>query len=162
MAAQLVSARRRGRYGYQKMSDINVTPFIDVMLVLLIVFMVTAPLIIAGAAIELPSDSAAIAAVPDDRTIVLKVGANGDITLKNKRVEAAVLVPEVQRLAAGDLAKPIVVIGDRQATYGQVASVLGPLSAAGFTGLALGKIESADAPAAPPAPAAAPPARRRS
>ncbi|MCK6452263.1 MAG: biopolymer transporter ExbD [Alphaproteobacteria bacterium] len=162
MAAQLVSARRRGRQGYQKMSDINVTPFIDVMLVLLIVFMVTAPLIIAGAAIELPADSAAIAAAPDDRTIVLKVGANGDITLKDKKVEPAVLVPEIQRLAAGDLAKPIVVVGDRQATYGQVASVLGPLSAAGFTGLALGKIETGGTPAGAPKPAAAPPARKRS
>jgi len=159
----MISGRRRGRRGYRKMSDINVTPFIDVMLVLLIVFMVTAPLIIAGTAIELPSNNAALAAMPDDRTILLKVGANGDVTLKDKKVDLAVLVPEVQRLAAGDMAKPIVVIGDRQATYGQVAAVLGPLSAAGFSGLALGKLESADAPAkAPASPPAAPPARKRS
>ena len=153
MAAHLISGRRRGRRGYQRMSDINVTPFIDVMLVLLIVFMVTAPLIIAGTAIDLPSNNAPLAAMPDDRTIVLKVAANGDITLKDQKLDPAVLVPEVQRLAKGDMAKPIVVIGDRQASYGQVASVLGPLSAAGFSGLALGKLESADAPATAPAPA---------
>ena len=159
MAAQLMGSRRRGRRGYQKMTDINVTPFIDVMLVLLIVFMVTAPLIIAGTAIELPAEAKTAAAAPDDRTIILRVGPNGDILLKNQKVEAAVLVPEVARLAAGDMAKPIVVIGDRQATYGQVAAVLGPLSAAGFTALALGKVDGGAAPAPGPT---APPARKRS
>lgn len=161
MAAHMISARRFGRRGYQKMSDINVTPFIDVMLVLLIVFMVTAPLIIAGTAIDLPSDAAAIAAMPEDRTIVLKVAPNGDIMLKDKKVDPAVLVPEIQRLAKGDMNKPIVVVGDRQASYGQVASVLGPLSAAGFAGLALGKVEAAEQPTPRPAPAPAP-ARKRS
>ncbi|MCC7048417.1 MAG: biopolymer transporter ExbD [Alphaproteobacteria bacterium] len=148
---QLQGPRRRGRRGYRMMTEINVTPFIDVMLVLLIVFMVTAPLIIAGTPIDLPANSTA-AAMPDDRTLIVRVAANGDIQLgrQSTPVKPEVLVSEVMRLVGGDREKPVVVIGERQASYGQVAAVLGPLSAAGFTGLALGKME----PAAPaPAPA---------
>ncbi|MGQ0677072.1 MAG: biopolymer transporter ExbD [Rhodospirillales bacterium] len=141
MAANLINPRRRGRRGYQKMTDINVTPFIDVMLVLLIVFMVTAPLIIAGTQIQLPADTRAAAAAPDDSTIVVRVAADGRISVKNAAIEPALLVGEVARLAGGDMARVVVVLGDRQASYAQVASVLGPLSAAGFTGLALGKTE---------------------
>ena len=158
MAVQLVGARRRGRRGYQRMADINVTPFVDVMLVLLIVFMVTAPLIIAGTALDLPPPGAQASARPDDRTIIVHVAANGDIRL-GKRTQAIapeMLVGEVRSLSGGDLAKPIVVLGERQASYGQVAAVLGPLSAAGFTGLALGRVEQADAPAnGAPAPGGA-------
>jgi biopolymer transport protein TolR len=139
MAATLVTPRRRGRRGYQKMTDINVTPFIDVMLVLLIVFMVTAPLIIAGTQIELPADARAASAAPDDSTIIVRVAAGGGITVRNAPVELALLVGEVTRLSAGDKGRVVVVLGDREATYAQVAAVLGPLSAAGFTGLALGK-----------------------
>ena len=151
MAATLINPRRRGRRGYQKMTDINVTPFIDVMLVLLIVFMVTAPLIIAGTAIELPADAKAAVASPDDSTIVVRVAADGKISVKNTPIDLALLVGEVARLAAGDKARVVVVLGDRQASYAQVAAVLGPLSAAGFSGLALGK--SGDAPAPAPSPA---------
>jgi biopolymer transport protein ExbD len=141
------------------MTEINVTPFIDVMLVLLIVFMVTAPLIIAGTPIDLPANSTA-AAMPDDRTIIVRVTAKGDIQLgrQSMPVKPEVLVTEVMRLTGGDRDKPVVVIGEREASYGQVAAVLGPLSAAGFTGLALGKIE----PAAGSAPAAAPAQRKKS
>jgi len=151
---QLQGPRRRGRRGYRMMTEINVTPFIDVMLVLLIVFMVTAPLIIAGTPIDLPSNSAA-AAMPDDRTIIVRVTASGDIQLgrQNVSVKPEVLVTEVTRLTGGDREKPVVVIGERQASYGQVAAVLGPLSAAGFTGLALGKVQAdTPAPAAPARP----------
>ena len=151
MAAMLIT-RRRGRRGFQKMTDINVTPFIDVMLVLLIVFMVTAPLIIAGTAIELPADSNAASASPDDSTIIVRVAADGKLSVKNNPIELALLVGEVARLAQGDRGRLVVVLGDRQASYAQVAAVLGPLSAAGFTGLALGKSEAA--PATAPAPAA--------
>lgn len=159
MAIQLQTPRRRGRRGYRMMTEINVTPFVDVMLVLLIVFMVTAPLIIAGTPIDLPASSTA-AAMPDDRTIIVRVAANGDIQLgrQNAPVRPELLVGEVLRLSGGDRDKPVVVIGAREANYGQVAAVLGPLSAAGFTGLALGKIE----PAAGPAPAPAQPPRKRS
>ena len=154
MAAQLMGGRRRGRR-YGRMSDINVTPFIDVMLVLLIVSMVTAPLIIAGTPIDLPASSST-AAVPDDRTIIVRVTAQGEIQIgkQNMKVQPEVLVTEVLRLTGGDREKPVVVIGERQASYGQVAAVLGPLSAAGFTGLAIGKVQSdAPAPAAPARPA---------
>ncbi len=153
MAATLINPRRRGRRGYQKMTDINVTPFIDVMLVLLIVFMVTAPLIIAGTAIELPADSKATTASPDDSTIIVRVAADGKVSVKNTPIDLALLVGEVARLAQGDRGRVVVVLGDRQASYAQVAAVLGPLSAAGFSGLALGKTEAASAPAPSPAPA---------
>jgi len=162
MAAQMMGGRRRGRRGHRMMSDINVTPFIDVMLVLLIVFMVTAPLIIAGTPIDLPANASAPAS-PDDRTIIVRVAANGDIQIgkQNQKVAPEVLVSEVLRLTGGDREKPVVVIGARDARYGQVAAVVGPLSAAGFTGLALGKVEAApaDRPGAQPA---AQPARKRS
>ncbi len=156
MAAQLMGGRRRGRRSHRMMSDINVTPFIDVMLVLLIVFMVTAPLIIAGTPIDLPASSNS-AATPDDRTIIVRVTAAGDIQLgkQNMKVLPEVLVTEVLRLTGGDREKPVVVIGEREASYGQVAAVLGPLSAAGFTGLALGKVQTATPPAAAPARPAA-------
>ncbi len=153
MAATLINPRRRGRRGYQRMTDINVTPFVDVMLVLLIVFMVTAPLIIAGTAIELPADAKAASASPDDSTIIVRVAADGKVSVKNTPVELAFLVGEVSRLAQGDRGRLVVVLGDRQASYAQVAAVLGPLSAAGFTGLALGKSAAAPAPASTPASA---------
>jgi biopolymer transport protein ExbD len=112
--------------------------------------MVTAPLIIAGTQIELPADAKAAAASPDDSTIIVRVAADGGITVKNAPVDLAMLVPEVTRLSAGDKGRVVVVLGDRQASYAQVAAVLGPLSAAGFTGLALGKGPDGAAPPAPP------------
>lgn len=120
------------------MAEINVTPFVDVMLVLLIIFMVTAPLLAVGVPIELPESRAN----PVDQTpeqITISVNAAGVIYINNEAVADEAL-PEalaaIDRQASGDL--PIIVFrGDRGLDYGRTMAVLGELNRAGFTSISL-------------------------
>jgi len=125
-------SRRR----YRPMSEINVTPFVDVMLVLLIVFMVTAPLLTVGVPVDLPKTEAA-QLTDEIEPLVVSVRADGTIYLQETEVTADQLVP---RLVAVTGAKPdtrIFVRGDRRIMYGAVMEVMGMVSAAGFTRVAL-------------------------
>jgi biopolymer transport protein TolR len=128
------------------MSEINVTPFVDVMLVLLIVFMVTAPLLTVGVPVDLPKTEAA-QLTDEIEPLVVSVRADGTIYLQETEVTAEQLVP---RLVAVTGAKPdtrIFVRGDRRIIYGVVMEVMGMVSAAGFTRVAL----LAELPEPPPA-----------
>ena len=129
---------RRGanRRRYAPLSEINVTPFVDVMLVLLIVFMVTAPLLTVGVPVDLPKTEAA-QLTDEVEPLVVTVRADGSIYLQESPVAAEQLVP---RLVAVTGAKPdtrIFVRGDRRIAYGKVMEVMGMVSAAGFTRVAL-------------------------
>jgi len=128
--------RRRSRGGRRVMSEINVTPFVDVMLVLLIVFMVTAPLLTAGVPIDLPQASVQPLAV-DRKPIMVTVDPEGKIFVGEDEVTMETLVPTVTGLANGSFEERIYVRGDKTASYGTIMTVMGTINGAGFKQIGL-------------------------
>lgn len=127
-------SRRRHRQKYEPMSEINVTPFVDVMLVLLIVFMVTAPLLSAGVPVDLPEANAqplALAAAP----ITVTVDTEGRVYVGETEVPFADLVTRLGTVAGPD--DRIYVRGDRAASYGVVMRIMGAINGAGFRNIGL-------------------------
>ena len=137
MAASLQS-RERGRRGARRrpMAEINVTPFVDVMLVLLIVFMVTAPLLTAGVPVDLPKTRAQ-ALGQDREPLSVTVKKSGAIFLQNTPVAEQELVAKLTAISANGYDQRIYVRGDKSVDYGRVMEVMGLLSAAGFTHIGL-------------------------
>ena len=134
--------RARGFYRprYRPMSDINVTPFVDVMLVLLIVFMVTAPLLTVGVPVDLPKTKAA--SINDDvEPVVLSIKADGQIYIQETPIELEAIAPRLSAIqeARGVSAEQlrIFVRGDQAINYGRIMEVMGTVSVAGFTKVAL-------------------------
>ena len=121
------------------MSEINVTPFVDVMLVLLIVFMVSAPLLTVGVPIDLPQTQASSLDQADKEPLAISVNTKGQIFLQNTEIELDELVPKLQAIAQarGGSDERIYVRGDKTVNYGTVMKVMGRLSAAGFRRVAL-------------------------
>ena len=128
--------RRRRRKGKAVMSEINVTPMVDVMLVLLIIFMVAAPMMTAGVPIDLPK-TAANEMPSQTQPITVSVDPAGAIYVDENQVPAADLVSSVSGLATGGTEDRIYVRGDTTANYGSVMRVMGLLSSAGFTKIGL-------------------------
>jgi biopolymer transport protein TolR len=126
--------RRPGRYG--AMSEINVTPFVDVMLVLLVVFMITAPLLTVGVPIDLPKTSASDLQ-GNEEPLTVSINAKGEIFLQETQVEQAELVARLLAIAENQTSRRIFVRGDRAVDYGAVMLVMGSLNAAGFNKVAL-------------------------
>jgi len=133
---QHTSARGRGRMRRRAMAEINVTPFVDVMLVLLIVFMVTAPLLTVGVPVDLPKTRAP-ALGQEREPLSITVERDGTIFLQKERVAQAALVEKLTAIAANGYNQRIFVRGDTQANYGKVMEVMGLLAAAGFTHIGL-------------------------
>jgi biopolymer transport protein TolR len=127
---------RHGRTGYRPMSDINVTPMVDVMLVLLIIFMVTAPLLTVGIPVDLPKTEAE-PMTTDIEPLVISVDSEGKIFLQETEIAADILVPRLQAITANKLDTRIFVRGDKAISYGAVIQVMGLIHAAGFTQVAL-------------------------
>ncbi len=129
----------RGRR-YRPLAEINVTPFVDVMLVLLIIFMVAAPLMTVGVPVDLPRTQAA-ALNQDNEPITISVDPEGRIFLQETEVELAALVPQLQAIARAQgpdaPERRIFVRGDRAISYGRVMEVMGTISAGGFSRVAL-------------------------
>jgi len=130
------SARGRGRMRRRAMAEINVTPFVDVMLVLLIVFMVTAPLLTVGVPVDLPKTKAP-ALGQEREPLSVTVKRDGTIFLQKEPVAQAALVEKLTAIAANGYNQRIFVRGDDQANYGKVMEVMGLLAAAGFTHIGL-------------------------
>ncbi|MGJ8529074.1 protein TolR [Maritalea sp.] len=129
--------RRGGRRGKsQPMSEINVTPLVDVMLVLLIVFMVAAPLLTVGVPIDLPQ-SAAKSLNTDSKPITVSVTSTGEVYVLEERIEAVDLIATIEQLAANGTDERIYVRGDTVADYGSVMKIMGQLSGAGYTKIGL-------------------------
>ena len=126
--------RRRG--GKRPMSDINVTPMVDVMLVLLIVFMVAAPLLTVGVPIDLPQTKAKELNT-DSKPITVSITPAGDIYLGDKPSSIDTLVADITAQAANGTDERIYVRGDQTANYGAVMKVMGTLSAGGFSKIGL-------------------------
>lgn len=129
--------RRRGRRGRRApMSEINVTPFVDVMLVLLIVFMVAAPLLTSGVPVDLPEASAAPLQM-DGEPITITVNTEGKVFLKEDEIPLDTLVPRLMELTGGNMDERIYVRGDRAASYGTIMYVMGEVNGAGFRRIGL-------------------------
>ena len=126
--------RRRGRRA--NLAEINVTPLVDVMLVLLIVFMISAPLLTAGVPVELPKTEAGSL---QDQTepLTVTIRADGSVYIKDDRIAFATLAPRLREMAGPDQTKPIYVRADGHAAYAIVAQVMAALSTSGFTSINL-------------------------
>src|SRR5262245_53027752 len=141
MAANVVSGSSggRGRRGRRAvMSEINVTPFVDVMLVLLIVFMVSAPLLTVGVPLDLPQ-SQAKSLDQDREPLTISVNVRGQIFLQNSEITSEELVPKLKAItdARGGMDERVYVRGDKKVDYGTMMRVMGQLSAAGYHRVAL-------------------------
>jgi biopolymer transport protein TolR len=142
------SGRRRGRRGKRgAMAEINVTPLVDVMLVLLIIFMVTAPLLTAGVPVELP-DSRANALPQEPRQVTISMTPDGKTYLDDAEVAPGELGQRLAGIAPGADGKPPLVTlrADRALAYGEVMAVMGELNHAGFNSISLVTNGSVQAP----------------
>jgi biopolymer transport protein TolR len=141
MAANFLARTGQGngngkRGAYRPMSDINVTPLVDVMLVLLIVFMVTAPLLTVGVPVDLPQTKAP-SINEQKEPLVITVDAEGKIYLQQTELGTEELVPRLQAITNNNPDATIYVRGDRAINYGRVLEVMGLVSSAGFTKVSL-------------------------
>jgi len=127
---------RRGRSRRRAMAEINVTPFVDVMLVLLIVFMVTAPLLTVGVPVDLPKTRAP-ALGQDKEPLQVTIAKDGKIFLQKQVVAEDALVAKLQAISQNGYDQRIFVRGDKSVGYGRVMVVMGMLSQAGFTHIGL-------------------------
>jgi biopolymer transport protein TolR len=129
---------KRKHHRRRVMSEINVTPMVDVMLVLLIVFMVSAPLLTVGVPIDLPQ-SQAKSLEQDKEPLTISVNEKGQIFLQNSEIAPDDLVPKMQAVAEarGGTEARVYVRGDKKVDYGTMMKVMGPLSSAGFHRVAL-------------------------
>ena len=125
------------------MAEINVTPFVDVMLVLLIVFMITAPLLTVGVPIDLP-ETQAKQMEGDSQPITVSIGPDGKIFLQEEEVDAEKLVSTLQAIAQNGLNERVFVRGDKNADYGTIMKVMGRLNSAGYKRIGLVTLEETD------------------
>jgi biopolymer transport protein TolR len=128
---------RRGRARrHLPMSEINVTPFVDVMLVLLIVFMVTAPLLTVGVPIELP-DSKGQQLQTNKEPLTISVDRSGKVFVQETEISLDQIAPKLKAIAKGGYDEQIFVRGDKGIDYGTVMRVMGRIKSAGFTKVSL-------------------------
>lgn len=125
---------RRSRH--RPMGEINVTPFVDVMLVLLIVFMVTAPLLTVGVPVDLPKTKAGQLSA-DAAPLVVSIQSDGAIYLQETAIEPDQLIARLSALAEANPDVRIFVRGDRSVSYGEVVELMGRIQTAGFSRVAL-------------------------
>ena len=120
----------------EPMSEINVTPFVDVMLVLLIIFMVTAPLLTAGVQVDLPETSADT--LPEEsEPLTLTINSKGEVFIQETKIEFDNLIKKILAVSKNRTDTRIYVRGDKTINYGRVLEVMGKLSGSGFTKVAL-------------------------
>jgi len=137
-SAGAVASGRRHRHRRGVMSEINVTPMVDVMLVLLIIFMISAPLLTVGVPLDLPQ-SQAKSLDQDKEPLTVSVNLQGQVFLQNTEIPVEELVPKLKAIteARGGMEERVYVRGDRKVDYGTVMKVMGQLSGAGFHRVAL-------------------------
>lgn len=136
-------SRRRRRGRRQLVSEINVTPFVDVMLVLLIIFMVAAPLLTVGVPIDLP-ETQAKALNSQTQPITVSVNPEGQVFLQETEIPIDEIVAKLEAIATTGYDERIYVRGDTNADYGTVMKVMARISAAGFRNLGLVTLQEQD------------------
>ncbi len=134
--------RRRGRH-HALMSEINVTPMVDVMLVLLIIFMVAAPLLTVGVPIDLPETKAKALNV-DTQPITISIGANGEIHLQETEIPLDELVAKLQAISKTGYDERIFIRGDKATNYGAAMKVMGLIQDAGYKNIGLISLQQQD------------------
>ena len=134
MGASVKRPARGARH--RPMGEINVTPFVDVMLVLLIVFMVTAPLLTVGVEVDLPKTQAGQVNA-DAAPLVVSMKADGSLYLQEAEVDSDALIPRLQAVSEANSDIRIFVRGDAAVTYGDILELMGRIQAAGFSKVAL-------------------------
>lgn len=135
MGASLNSGGGRG--SYKPMAEINVTPFVDVMLVLLVVFMVAAPLLTSGVPIDLPDSEAKALSEEDNKPVEVSLDKNGGIFVGETEVKQARLVALLGEITKNNPDSRIYIRADESLDYGEVMGVLGAINGAGFRKVAL-------------------------
>ncbi len=129
--------RRRRRARSQPMAEINVTPFVDVMLVLLIIFMVAAPLLTVGVPVDMPDTAASALPADEEEPLTVTLEADGTLHIQNTAVPAEELVPRLQAIAAERTSDQIFLRADGANNWNAVAVVMGALNAGGFSNIGL-------------------------
>lgn len=127
--------RRRGRA--RPMSEINVTPFVDVMLVLLIIFMVAAPLLTVGVPVDLPKTAAGALSSENEEPLTVTLTAEGGVQIMTTEVARGELVPRLRAIAAERTSDRVFLRADGSIPYAQVMQVMGALNAGGFSNVGL-------------------------
>ncbi len=158
-----IQIRGKSRARYRPLAEINVTPLVDVMLVLLIVFMVAAPLMTSGVNVDLPKTSAAPLS-QDSEPLTVSLNAEGKVFLQDTETGIPELVAKLQAIADGKQDRRIYVRGDKGIAYGKVMEVMATITQGGFTKVALLAEQTGGPAAARPVqgqPAASVPAVRR-
>ena len=133
-------------FGAAPLSEINVTPLVDVMLVLLIIFMVAAPLMTVGVPVQLPKTAAAKVSQPK-QPVVVSIDAQGQPFLDKEPLAPETMMPRLRQLASADPTQVVLVRGDRAVPYGRIVEIMGQISVAGFSKVSL----IAQAPSGTPA-----------
>ena len=136
MATALPPTGEAGEDQYQPLAEINVTPMVDVMLVLLVIFMVTAPLLTVGVPLDLPKTSAAQVTQPQ-QPIILSLDREGGTFIGDERIDPAELNDRLVKLAAEDADRIVYVRGDKAISYARLMDTLGLVSTAGLTKVSL-------------------------
>jgi biopolymer transport protein TolR len=129
--------RRRRRGSAAAMSEINVTPFVDVMLVLLIIFMVAAPMLQVGVPVQLPETAANALPTEQEEPLTLTITAEGDLMIMTTLVGDDEMIPQLQAIAAERTSKKVFLRADGRIPYERVAQVMGALNAGGFNEIGL-------------------------
>lgn len=137
MTVQTGTRGMGGRRRHRPVAEINMTPMIDVMLVLLVIFMVTAPLLTTGVNVDLPRAKASQISEPDNKALTVSVAADGQVYLNKTLVSLDILPARIRAVAGANPDVRIYVRADGQLQYGSVMQVLGSLHAAGFSKAAL-------------------------
>jgi len=136
MAFSLPASGEVGEDRYQPLAEINVTPMVDVMLVLLVIFMVTAPLLTVGVPLDLPKTQAA--AISDPKPpVILSLNRVGEVFIGDERIEPGDLAERRSGLAAEDPTRIVYVRGDQTISYAQLMEALGMVNRAGFAKVSL-------------------------
>ena len=137
MAMQVGGSSGRGQYGrILPMAEINVTPMVDVMLVLLIIFMITAPLLTTGVMVEMP-ETEAEAVTDQGEPLVVSILEDGTIFIQDTEIEFDNLVPRLTAMAAAGYDQPIYLQGDKKTIYDNVAKVSARINRAGFRNIVM-------------------------
>lgn len=137
LATKTRSRGRRTGGTYRPMAEINVTPFVDVMLVLLIVFMVAAPLLTTGVPVDLPDSQAKAITDEDNKPIEITLAKDGKLFLGDTEFKEGLLIQQLQAMTEGQDDRRIYIRGDQTLEYGRVMQIIGSINAAGFTKVAL-------------------------
>ena len=143
MGAKLGGAGAQGGKTIEQNADINVTPFVDIMLVLLIIFMVAAPLLTVGVPIDLP-ETRASAMNPETQPITISVNENGQIYLQETEIPLDEVVAKLSAIATTGYEERIYVRGDKTTNYGIVMQVMARIQAAGYTKIGLVTLQEQD------------------